>query len=141
MQFSDELIALVEEAMSHGLDSISEGGPLVPFVMHELAGQRELKRFLVQGEAEDEFDLGQSVEHAREFAAGLSGTAQRVAVVLEGRVGAEGGEKMDAIIVLAFENGQEHAHHFGQGFRSADTPEGFDLVGEGMYLGEAPRLW
>jgi hypothetical protein len=141
IEFSEELMELVNKALGHGLSSVSEGGPLVPFVMHELAGKVSIQRHLVQGETEDELDLTESVESARRFAASLSGKAQRVALVLEGRLSEPGGTKMDAIIVQAFEAGEPASYHFGHGFRDADSPGGFSQLGEGLFLGEAPPLW
>jgi predicted nucleotidyltransferase len=44
-EYSQELIDLAFAALDHGIDSVREGGPLIPFVMTERDEGRTLDRF------------------------------------------------------------------------------------------------
>jgi hypothetical protein len=44
-EYSQELIDLAFAALDHGIDSVREGGPLIPFVMTERDEARTLDRF------------------------------------------------------------------------------------------------
>ena len=44
-EYSQELIDVAFAALDHGIDSVREGGPLIPFVMSETGSERTLTRF------------------------------------------------------------------------------------------------
>ena len=44
---SDELMDLIFTGLDYGIDSVRDGGPLVPFVLVEHEGQRALRRIVV----------------------------------------------------------------------------------------------
>lgn len=136
--FSDAYLELIELTMNHALESISEGGPLVPFVIYTAGGEQSIQRFLV--EEGDGFNLQKSVEQGREFMASLGGKADIACLAVDGFLTLDEG-RTDAIIVHAFETGMDASYYFGQGYRSADDPEGFDLVGEGVVAGDADPVW
>lgn len=139
LQLSDAYLSLVEDTMNHALDSISEGGPLVPFVMYEFKGERQIQRFMAQGGPE-EWDLEASVEKAREFLGTLSGKADSAALAVDGRINIDD-EMVDAILVQAFETGMGSSYYFAQAYRPAEDPEGFDLIGEGIVAAEDEPMW
>lgn len=138
LQLSDAYLSLVEDVMNHALDSISEGGPLIPFVMYEREGERQMQRFMVGDD--QEWDLEASVEQAREFIEGLGGGADLAALAMDGRIDVDD-QMVDAILVHAYETGMESSYFFAQRYRSADDPEGFDLIGEGIVAAEDEPLW
>lgn len=140
LQFSDEYMAMLEVAMEHALDSVSEGGPLIPFVMYEHNGMRSMQRF-VAGETDDNrFDLEASVKQARAFIRGLRNKADVAAIALDGRLEVDG-EMVDAILVQVYQSGMPAAYHFAQTYRPAEDPEGFAVVGEGAVVSEDAPLW
>lgn len=118
---STELVALAELAIGHAMNSIVPGGgPLVPFCLVEKVEGRELHRFA--GE------LGQAVEHAREFARGSG--AVRAAVAWDGYLTVDG-ERSDALFVEASDPGQPSlvlAHRY------QETRDGTHAVGERTVL-------
>src|SRR6188472_434865 len=64
-ELTDELMAVVVLAAEHAIDSVREGGPLVPFVLSESAqGTRRLQRILIGSPV----DLTTSVARARALA-------------------------------------------------------------------------
>lgn len=137
---SEALIELVELAMNHALDSVSEGGPLVPFVMFTKAGARSLQRFMAGGDDEETWDLGRSVDQAREFAASLAGKAELAAIAIDGRVEADEG-LLDCMFVEAFEHATPHSFCFGQCYQPVDEEHVFDLIGEGLLLDVTDPMW
>ena len=44
-EYSQELIDVAFAALDHGIDSVREGGPLIPFVMSETGSERTLTRY------------------------------------------------------------------------------------------------
>ncbi|MFV8750088.1 hypothetical protein ACNOYE_06030 [Nannocystaceae bacterium ST9] len=139
---SDALMDLVEMAMTHALDSIGEGGPLVPFVVFVAAGERKLERFLVgASDDEDSWDLGLSVEQAKQFTTTLAGKAELAAMAVDGRVRAEDGSLLDCVFVEAFEATGPCALCFGQCYQPASEGQAFALLGEGMLLDTLVPMW
>jgi hypothetical protein len=77
--------------LNHGVGSVEDGGPLIPFVLAESKGQRQLQRFALER-------LEESVKAAFAFASVTHGEADRVAVAFDGFLTWEG-ERTDAIYV------------------------------------------
>lgn len=88
-EFSDFLYLTLD----HGVGSVEGGGPLIPFVLFESRGQREIRRFALDR-------LEESVEAAFAFASEKQDRAERVAVAFDGFLTWEG-ERTDAIYVEA----------------------------------------
>ena len=78
-EYSQELIDLAFAALDHGIDSVREGGPLIPFVMSETGSERTLTRFAAEmlEEGLEEFStvLGNETKYFPE------GTFTRLAVI------------------------------------------------------------
>ncbi|MEZ6232985.1 MAG: hypothetical protein R3B68_02235 [Phycisphaerales bacterium] len=125
--------------MAHGyaIELLAQGGPLVPFVLREGSGTRTIDRF-VSGLDDEGFDLGQSVEDARNAA--RSPGPDRVVVAYEGVV-SQRGKNVDAVIIEAFESGMEECLVIVQLFRPADHPRGFALIGEMSEGDPQPPMW
>jgi hypothetical protein len=99
---------LMFKALDHGIDSIREGGPLVPFVMTETT----LNRFV-----NDRLEV--ATEKAEEFLANQK-NEKVIALAYDGFVTIEA-KKYDAIIVKAFDKDDERGIVLAQRYR----PKGF----------------
>src|SRR5262245_23449272 len=83
-ELTDELMAVVVLAAEHAMDSVREGGPLVPFVLSESSlGVRRLQRILIGSPA----DLSTSVARARALAGRRAGEEAVVACAYSGQLG------------------------------------------------------
>ena len=90
---TEALATLAFVALDHGIESVREGGPLIPFAIHEgLDGERNLTRFVAEREKEGE-------ARAREFARQNIADG-RVAIAWDGYLTVDG-DRADAILVEA----------------------------------------
>lgn len=120
--FSD----LVFLALNHGVDSVEGGGPLIPFVMVESKGQRELRRFVLER-------IEESVEAAFAFASNAQNEADRVAVAFDGYLTWQG-KRTDAIYVEA-SDGPTAAHVLvAQRYRPKRPLSKLKRVGDPLFL-------
>ena len=87
---------LVFVALDHGIDSVTEGGPLIPFALTETSDGRDLTRF-----ATETLEEGQALARDHVRAAG----ADRAAIAYDGYLTVEG-DRNDAIFVEAQERGK-----------------------------------
>ncbi len=118
---SEQLVDLAMLGLEHGVRSVSEGGPLIPFTFEEGPKGRMGRRFVAE-------TLEESAAAAHDHAAGLRGKADRVAIALDGYITVEG-TRSDAIIVHAYESGDPVTYVFAQVYIPAEgkreaTPEG-----------------
>lgn len=119
-------------ALDHGVESASDGGPVLPFMLEETAsGERDLKRFLTDS-------LEESVERTRS-AASVS-DAERVVVCFDGFFTVDG-ERSDAVFVVGQDRHATVAPTFVQRYRPADAPGGFAAIGNPGYAGADDRLF
>lgn len=114
--FSDSLDDLIQQAIEHGVESIRDGGPLVPFVMFDgVDGERQLHRHFCPTPDGQGIDLDASVHAARTFGGSLAGKAFRAAVVIDGRaIDPDDNTKRDCLLTFAFEDGEQHQAIVGQ---------------------------
>lgn len=91
-------------ALEHGVDSIATGGPLVPFVMLDRAGQLGIERFAAE-------TLEESLEKAKDFARAQLHTCDKLVVVFDGYITIEG-DRSDALYGHAFERGAAEGSKF-----------------------------
>ena len=111
-ELTDELMAVVVLAAEHAIDSVRDGGPLVPFVLSESAlGTRRLQRILIGSPV----DLSTSVARARALAGRSAGDEAIVACAYAGQLGT-GPDAQSAIFVEARE-GRAPALVFAQCYR------------------------
>lgn len=126
-----ELVDLAFLALDHGLESISAGGPLVPFAIVEGADGRRLARFVCE-------TLEEGQERARQHVRAVD-DVERAVIAYDGYVTVEG-ERFDAILVEAQEGGQPESVVFGQRYRHGNG-SGLEVVGNPGFLGpDAPLL-
>jgi hypothetical protein len=128
---SDELMELAFFALDHGVESVREGGPLIPFAVTETAAGRDLSRFMAE-------TLEQGQEEARRHVRSQP-DADRVAVAYDGYATIEG-ERSDAIFVEAHERGQPASVIILQRYRPRGRLKKFDTIGNPALAGEAAPL-
>ena len=131
IEASDELMEVVFAALDHGVDSVRDGGPLIPFVLEENADGRDLSRFAAEL-------LEEGVAQARAHA-GASG-ADRVAVAWDGYLTLEG-ERSDAVFVEAQERGTPASLVFAQRYRPGGRLRKFAIVGNAAFAGTGDGIF
>jgi len=133
IQMSEKLADLVFLALDHGVDSVrAGGGPLVPFVMVEQDGKRELHRF-----ATERVEEGQ--HRAREAIAALPPSATTYALAYDGFITVQD-TKFDAILVEASERGRPAGVRMAQRYTPKKFLRSFQTVGNPALLGECETL-
>ncbi len=123
---SDELQELSILGIDHGIESVRDGGPLIPFVIVEHDGERKLQR-CIAGEP-DAIDLEGSVAAAVSAAREAMATPDaRVVLVYDAYLRMEG-ERFDAVYAEAVEGGAVAAV-IAQRYRPKARFRGFDTIG------------
>lgn len=79
----DVLADLALLALAHGVASVEYGGPLIPFVIAEIQGERVIHRFL--DEQPEGLSMEGSVARARAFANGLENRSRAWVLAYEGQ--------------------------------------------------------
>lgn len=126
---SDELMTLILTGLDHGIDSVRDGGPLVPFVMVEHEGQVALRRILVG----DPFELEASVEQAAVSAAEAAAEPRdRVVLVYDASLRMND-ERVDAIYAEGAENGAMAAI-MAQRYAPKGRSRGLEAIGDPQAL-------
>ena len=118
-------------ALDHGVESIKNGGPLVPFAVTEGPDGRNLERF-----ASERLEEGQA--HARAHVRS-AGDAVRVAITYDGFVTLEG-ERSDAILVEAQERNRPASVILAQRYRPGGRLRRFSTIGNAAFLGDGEPL-
>ena len=128
---SDELMNLAFFALDHGVESVKEGGPLVPFAVIENADGRSLSRFVAE-------TLEEGQEQARRHVR-ASADAVLAAVVWDGYAKIEG-ERTDAILVEAHERGEPASVILLQRYRPGGRLKKFSTIGNPAIAGYGDPL-
>src|SRR5262249_14591317 len=129
IQMSEKFADLVFFALDHGVESVrAGGGPLIPFVIIEQDGKRELHRF-----ATDRLEHAQ--QRARDFIAALPQNTGAYAMAYDGYITIEG-VKFDAILVEASERGRPAAVRMAQRYAPKRFLKSFQTVGNPALLSE-----
>jgi hypothetical protein len=128
---SEELMELVFVALDHGIDSVTQGGPLIPFALTETVDGRELTRF-----APETLEAGQAL--AREHVRGAG--ADRAAIAYDGYLTVEG-DRSDAIFVEAQERGHGDSVVFAQRYRPGGRFKKFTTIGNAAFVDRGESLF
>jgi len=140
LELSEKLSRLIDDALKHGVESINEGGPLVPFVFTETGDKRRLARAIV-GASETEWSLEESVEKARQMGRARDNNADRVVIVFDARIGDKDGGKVDALLAEVFETDLPATLVLALPYQHAEHPDGFAILGEVEMVDQHDPLW
>ena len=121
-RWSDQLTDLAFAALDHGIESVRDGGPLIPFVMTEGADGRSLRRFAA---VSLEQALGEAVVYVR---ARRDETGTRHALAYDGYLTVDG-SRSDAIYVEAVEPGGTEVMVLAQRYRPKRALRKFETIG------------
>jgi hypothetical protein len=125
-QPSDELSELIFAGLDHGIDSVRDGGPLVPFVIAERGGERSLQRFMAG--TPEQFELEGSVDQAAAFVRdAIKEPDARFVLVYDAYLRLEN-DRFDAIYAEGVESGVL-AGVIAQRYRPKGRLRGFDTIG------------
>ena len=122
---------LVFVALDHGIDSVTEGGPLIPFALTETGDGRDLTRF-----ATETLEEGQARARDHVRAAG----ADRAAIAYDGYLTVEG-DRNDAIFVQAQERGESDSVLFAQRYRPGGRFKKFTTIGNAAFVERGESLF
>jgi hypothetical protein len=133
IQMSEKFADLVFLALDHAVDSVrTSGGPLIPFLLVEQDGKRDLQRFVTER-------LEEGPQRAREAVAALPQSATAYAIAYDGFITVEG-TKFDAILVEASERGRPAGVRMAQRYTPKKFLRSFHTIGNPVLLGECESL-
>jgi hypothetical protein len=133
IQMSEQFADLVFLALDHGVDSVrADGGPLIPFVVYEEAGELKIQRFATKR-------LEEGPVRAREAITLSPASVTAYALAYDGFITVEG-KKFDAILVEASERGRPAGIRMAQRYSINKSLESFQTVGNPALLGECETL-
>jgi len=129
IEMSEKFADLVFLALDHGVESVRDGdGPLIPFVITEQDGKRELHRYAAEM-------LEDCERQARDAVASLPASVTAYAFAYDGFITVQG-TKFDAILVEASERGRPAGVQMAQRYIPKDGSRDFQTVGNPALLGE-----
>ncbi len=130
---SQSLGDLIFLAIDHGIDSIREGGSLVPFTMIEVDGKRTLSRFVAE-------PYEKAVGEARAAIKKMPPKSNLYVLAYDGFITVEG-KKYDAIIVHGAERGKGNAYLLAQRYLSARNGKPLEPIGNSAFIGRERALF
>jgi hypothetical protein len=114
--------------LDHGINSISDsGGPLIPFVMTQTGEKKELQRFV-----SEKYEEG--ILMAEKHIKSQSPKPDYALIAYDGYITWEN-KKYDAILVRAFDMGQDEGFIFSQRYVPKTTGEGIEPIGNSAFPG------
>jgi len=130
MKENKVLNGLMFLALDHGVDSVSEGGPLIPFALTKMTGKPNLTRIQVE-----------RLEDSRNATIGivLEKNPKMYAIAYDGYVTIKN-KKFDAIIVEAGQRGEKKALKLCQRYVPKKSLRKFTKIGNPAYLGEVDNI-
>ena len=120
-------------ALDHGIDSIREGGPLIPFLISEQGGKRQLQRFVAE-------PYEKAVAETKKAALNLPHQTTMYAFAYDGFVTLKG-KKYDAIIVQGAERDKGMAYLLAQRYTPAKNGNFLKTIGNPAFLGREDALF
>jgi hypothetical protein len=128
LEMSQQFADLVFLALDHGVESVREGGPLIPFIIFERSGERTLERFVAEL-------LEQGEAHARQALANLPAEVTAYAFAYDGYLTVEG-TRTDAIYVEASERGRAAGVRLAQRYTPKEGSRSLQTIGNAAFVGE-----
>jgi hypothetical protein len=133
IEMSEKFADLVFLALDHGVESVRDGdGPLIPFVIVEQDGKRELHRYAAEM-------LEDCERQAREAVASLPPSVTAYAFAYDGFITVQG-TKFDAILVEASERGRPAGVRMAQRYTPKAGSRDFQPIGNPALLGECEGM-
>jgi hypothetical protein len=129
---TDRLADLLFLALAHGVSSVEYGGPLIPFVITQVGGERTIHRFLDEGP--QGLSVTGSAEGARAYAEGLAAMVEAWVLAYEDEVDLEGG-RAPAIVAEAHEPRTGTSLRYAQPYRPKRLFRKGHAVGNPVPLG------
>ncbi len=129
---SEKFADLVFFALDHGINSIAEDGPLIPFIVYDKEGKRSLHRYSAD-------TLEESLNQARLAASRLPMDVFACAIAYDGNVLLKNA-KYDAIIVEGTERGKLSGIKLAQRYSPKALLRKFAKVGNPLDLGECKSV-
>jgi hypothetical protein len=119
--------------LDHGINSIIDnGGPLIPFVITETEGQRNIQRFVTEN-----YEHGPIL--AEKYLKELSIKPLRALIAFDGFVTLDG-EKTDAIIIRCFDHSEKEGIILAQRYVRKLEGKGIEPIGNATFLGTEENL-
>lgn len=112
---------LMFRALDHGIESVSAGGSLIPFVMSESGINRFATETLEEGKLK-----------AEEFLLNL--TEEQVAALVYDGYQTREGTKYDAIFVKAYDKDQEKGIWIAQAYKPKRLLKKFTVIGNPVFI-------
>jgi hypothetical protein len=132
LEASKALIDLLTFALHHGVESVREGGPLVPFVVTETSGERELHRFVAER-------LEQGLDEATAFGNAQLAGMERCVLAYDRYLTTPGGGRRDAIYVEGIERRRPESIVLAQRYAPRRRLRRFSTIGDPALLASAHR--
>ncbi len=129
---SDFVFSLSDLALAHGINSIrGTKGPLIPFVITVINGQKSLYRYVADNVAD-------CVEEAKKSIATLPGDVQGYVICYDTYIHVQD-HKFDAIMVEVGERGQSLAYLFAQRYKPKSFMSAFSVIGNTLFIDNIPQ--
>lgn len=123
-----QLMELVFTALDHGVDSIrSSGGPLVPFLMMETEGARNMYRFVTERLEDGPVEARNALWSAEE-------RPQFAVVCYDGYITTEG-KRYDAVMVEAYDRKDPFCYVLAQRYKPKALLSRFTTIGNAAFIG------
>jgi len=128
----EKLMDLIFLGLDHGIESIKEGGQLVPFTMSETNGKRDLHRFVTER-------IEEGKEKAEEHLKKLNPSPEYAIVAYNGYVTIEG-KKYEAILVKGFDKKQKEGYILAQRYTPKAFLRSLKIIGNSAFIGNEPNI-
>jgi hypothetical protein len=129
-EIAQATVDVILVGLEHGIDSVRDGGPLIPFVITERRGKRAVARFAAET-LEAGIDAGVAAIRADPPEPG-----DVAALVYDGYLTLPEGERFDAIYAEALD-GEGVVTVMAQAYRPKRFLRGLETIGEPAYFPEA----
>jgi hypothetical protein len=119
--------------LDHGINSIKDGsGPLIPFVMTSLNGEKKLSRFVADSYEDSMMNASEHIMH-------LNPVPDYALLAYDGFITMEG-KKYDAIIVQAYDKTLDEGFVFAQRYIPKNDDQEFESIGNAAFIGKEQNL-
>ncbi len=125
---SKELMDLIFTSLDHGINSVRDGGPLVPFLMAKMGDEVKLMRVVPKEESNVEDQVNLILKQ-------IYPVSDYVTAVFESFVTLDD-TRTDAILVKGYAKDSPKVHLFGQRFAPKKLLRKFKTIGNPGYMGE-----